>query len=167
MYHVTVIRVLALLLIYAALLAGIGLTKRGLEPVERKTFLMVSGIWAVSVFVANYLLYKAGVMSFLPWVENFMHTFLWIGVCLGILYLGLRETQPLAIQFVFFFVLSLLVKYAEQLLFGTWDLGHFFHLVHGNWAYVLGWSLLDGLYPLITLYSLRLASRRVSGLLVI
>ena len=27
-------------------------------------------------------------MSFLPWINNFMHTFLWIGMCLTWIYLG-------------------------------------------------------------------------------
>ena len=30
-------------------------------------------------------------MSFLPWLTNFMHTFVWIGVCLSYLYLGVGE----------------------------------------------------------------------------
>jgi hypothetical protein len=119
------------------------------------------------VFVANYVLFRLGVMSFLPWVNNFMHTFVWIGLCLTVLYLGLREDEPLPVQFVVFATFSLIVKYAEQLLFGTWDLGHFFYVFRGNTAYILGWSLADGLYPVITLYGLRLLGRWLAGLIVI
>jgi hypothetical protein len=119
----------------------------------------------VSVFIANYLLYRAGVMSFLPWVNNFMHTFIWIGLCLTFLYLGVRETESLWAQCVVFATFSLIVKYAEQRLFGTWDMHHFFfHSLHGNGAYVMGWSLADGTYPILTLIGLRLVARRVPGL---
>ena len=34
----------------------------------------------------------------------------------------------------------------------------------GNAAYVIGWSLADGLYPLFTLLGLRLAGRRIPRL---
>ena len=79
MYEVTPVRGLALLLFYAALFVVIRTTKKQIEPVERRTFLAIGLAWAVTVFVANYLLYKVGLMSFLPWVNNFAHTFLWIG----------------------------------------------------------------------------------------
>jgi hypothetical protein len=167
MPNITPIRVLAVLAVYAALFVIIRLLKPSIEPAERKTFFTIGGIWAVAVFVANYLLYRAGVMSFLPWVNNFMHTFLWIGVCLSVLYLGVREDQPMPVQFVVFATFSLIVKYAERLLFGTWELDHFFYVFHGNFAYVLGWSLADGLYPPLTFYGLRLLGRRVSGLIVL
>jgi len=123
-------------------------------------------VWAVCVFPANYLLYKAGAMSFLPWVNNFMHSFLWIGFCLSWLYLGVRENQPIVLQIVLFTTFSLIVKYAEQKLFGTWDHDNFFG-IQGNGAYVMGWSLADGTYPVLTLFGLRLAARYIPGLAVI
>jgi len=166
-YTITPLRVLGLLLLYAALFAVIRTHKKRIEPDERKTFFTIAGVWAISVFVANNLLYRAGLMSFLPWVNNFMHTFLWIGICLSFLYLGVREDEPMPIQLVIFATFSLIVKYAEQLLFGTWDHGHFFHVFQGNFAYVLGWSLADGLYPPLTFYGLRLLSRWVAGLIVL
>jgi hypothetical protein len=166
MYEVTPVRVLALLLFYAALFVVIRTTKKQIEPVERKTFLVIGLVWAVTVFVANYLLYKVDLVSFLSWVTNFAHSFVWIGFCLSWLYLGVRDTESLVTQCVIFATFSLIVKYAEQLLFGTWDLDHFFHVFHGNTAYVLGWSLADGLYPIITLYGLRLAARWIPGLVL-
>ena len=66
-----------------------------------------------------------------------------------------------------FATFSLIVKYAEQLLFGTWEHGHFFHVLRGNFAYVVGWSLADGLYPPLTFYGLRLISRWVPGLIAL
>jgi len=77
-----------------------------------------------------------------------------------VLYLGVGRTQPMWAQFVMFATLSLVVKVAERILFGTWELDHFFHVFHGNVAYVLGWSLADGLYPPITYYGLKLVGRR-------
>ncbi len=167
MFTITPVHVLGLLALYAGLFVIIRLIKPSIEPAERKTLLTVGGVWAVAVFVANYLLYRAGLMSFLPWLNNFMHTFLWIGVCLSLLYLGVREDQPMAVQFVVFATFSLVVKYAEQLLFGTWELDHFFHVFRGNFAYVLGWSLADGLYPPLTFYGLRLLGRLIPGLIVL
>lgn len=166
-HTVTPLRVLAVLAIYAALLQVARTHKKTLHREERKTFLVVGGLWAVSVFVANYGLYRLGVMSFLPWLNNFLHTFVWIGGCLTFLYLAIRERESMASQFLVFATFSLIVKVAEQRLFGTWELDHFFHLFDGNAAYVLGWSLADGLYPPITFYGLRLLGRRISGLLVL
>lgn len=158
MHTVTPIRIAALLLFYGGLLTVIRAIKPSIEPQERRPALLIGTAWAVSVFVANYLLFRAGVMSFLPWVNNFMHTFLWIGGCLTLLYLGVR-TRPMAAQFVIFATFSLVVKVVEQQLFGTWELDHFFHVFHGNAAYVLGWSLADGLYPPLTYHGLALLGR--------
>jgi hypothetical protein len=167
MYDVTPLRVLAILLFYAALLTIIRLTKPSIHPEERRTFVAIGLAWAAPVFVANYALYKADLMSYLPWVTNFMHTFLWIGICLTFLYLGVRSRQSMLTQIVLFTTFSLIVKYAEQIVFGTWDQDNFFHVLDGNGAYVMGWSLADGMYPLITLYGLRLAGRWIPGLVVI
>ncbi len=167
MYTITPSRIIGLLVFYAALFVIIRTYKKRVDRDERKTFLLIAGTWACSVFIANYLLYRAGVMSYLPLVNNFMHTFIWIGVCLTFLYLGVREDQPMLVQVIMFATLSLVVKYAENLLFGTWDHGHFFHIFRGNFAYILGWSLADGLYPLLTFHGLRLISRRVPGLVIL
>jgi hypothetical protein len=166
-YTVTAKTVLGLLAFYAALFVVIRTYQRRIEPKERKTFFTIALLWAVSVFVANYLLFRAGLMSFLPWINNFMHTFLWIGICLTFLYLGVRGRESMAVQFVMFATFSLIVKYAEQLLLGTWDHPHFFHVFRGNFAYILGWSLADGLYPLLTLHGLRLLRKWIPGLIVL
>jgi len=165
-YEITPLRVLGMLAFYAAVFVIIRLSRERIEPFERKTFIAIGLVWAVSVFPANYLLYKAGAMSFLPWVNNFMHSFLWIGFCLSWLYLGVRENQPIVLQIVLFTTFSLIIKYAEQKLFGTWDHDNFFG-IQGNGAYVMGWSLADGTYPVLTLFGLRLAARYIPGLAVI
>lgn len=159
MHTITPARIGALLLFYGALLVIIRVIKPSIAPEERRPALLIGATWAVCVFIANYLLFRAGLMSFLPWVNNFMHTFLWIGGCLTLLYLGVRRTQPMLVQFIVFATFSLIVKVAEQQIFGTWELGHFFHVFRGNTAYVLGWSLADGLYPPLTYYGLALLAR--------
>jgi hypothetical protein len=164
MYTVTPVGVFAILVFYAALLVIFRMFRSQVPPIERKTFIVIGGVWGVSVFVANYLLFRAGVMSYMPWLTNGLHTFVWIGICLATLYLAVRTNYSMATQFVLFATLSLIVKYAEQRVFGTWDLDHFFHVVKGNWAYVLGWSLADGLYPMLTRYGLRLAARGIPGI---
>jgi hypothetical protein len=113
--------------------------------------------WSVSVFVGNYVFYRIGIMSFLPWLNNFIHTFLWIGICLGTLYAGSYRESFLK-QFVLFATFSLIVKVFERTLLGTWELDHFFGM-HGNGAYIVGWSLLDGLYPAISAAGLKMISQ--------
>ncbi len=159
MYTVTPIRIAAVLAFYAGLFTVIRTIEPSIDEDERRPALLIGGGWAFTVFIANYLLFRAGVISFLPWVANFMHTFLWIGLCLTPLYLGVRRSRSMAAQFVIFATFSLAVKVVEQRVFGTWDLGHFFHVFQGNAAYVLGWSLADGLYPPITYYGLMLLRR--------
>lgn len=166
-YTVTPTRVIGALLLYAGLFAVIRTHKKRIGPDERKTALVVGGLWAVSVFVANWLLHRAGLMSFMPWTTNFLHTFVWIGGCLTFLYLGLRHRESMAVQCVVFATFSLVVKVVEQQLFGIWDHGHFFHLFEGNAAYVVGWSLADGLYPPLTFFGLRALGRHVTGLQVL
>ena len=163
---ISVLEVLGALAFYGGLFAIIRTTMHVVEPRERRTFVAIALVWAPSVFLANWLLYKAGAMSYLPWVNNFLHTFVWIGFLLSWLYLGVRERESLFVQCVIFATFSLIVKYAEQKLFGTWEHDNFFG-IDGNGAYVLGWSLADGTYPIVTLYGLRIASRWIRGLVVI
>ncbi len=165
MYTVTPVQIFALLLFYGALFVIILTFKKRIDRDERKTFFAIASGWAVSVFIGNYLFHLLGAMSFLPWINNFMHPFLWIGICLTFLYLGIREDYSMIVQFIFFATFSLIVKYAEQLLLGTWELDHFFFIAKGNAAYVLGWSILDGLYPPLTFFGLRFFSRWIPGLI--
>lgn len=164
MYQISALRVLGGLAFYAAIFVVIRLNRARIAPVERKTFIAIGLSWAVPVCLINYLLYRADLMSFLPWVTNFMHTFVWIGFCLSWLYLSVRDSHSMVTQIVLFTTFSLIVKYAEHILFGTWDHDHFFHVFEGNGAYIMGWSIADGLYPPITLFGLRLAARRIPGL---
>src|SRR5215471_20947857 len=152
------------LVVYAALFLVMRHAHPVLELNFRRTYLILCFGWAVSVFFGNYLFYKLGIMSFLPWLNNFFHTFIWIGLCLGFLYAG-SYFKPFWEQFALFAIFSFIVKWAEHQILGTWELGHFF-FVQGNVAYIVGWSLMDGLYPLISAAGLRLISRFVDGVVV-
>ncbi|MGH7504295.1 MAG: hypothetical protein ACRELX_01530 [Longimicrobiales bacterium] len=151
----TLFHYVLLLLVYAGLFLVIWrATQPGLDPAFRPTFLVLFVGWGFGTFVGNYLLHRAGVMSFLPWLNNGMHTFVWIGVCLGYLYAGVHR-RPMLQQFAVFAIFSFVVKVVENLLLGTWEHDRFF-FIPGNAAYIIGWSLADGLYPVLSLYGLRL-----------
>jgi hypothetical protein len=119
----------------------------------RATYLYLFIGWSLGTFVGNYLLFRAGYMSFLPWLNNFFHTFIWIGGCLGFLYAGAHR-KPWFEQFALFAIYSLLVKIAENAILGTWEHDNFFGIA-GNTAYIIGWSLADGLYPTLSIIGLR------------
>jgi hypothetical protein len=119
------------------------------------TYLFVG--WSLGTFTANYLLFRVGVMSFLPWLNNFLHTFVWIGLCLAFLYAGAYR-KPLLEQFALFAIYSFIVKIAERSILGSWEHESFFGFGN-NLTYIIGWSLLDGLYPVVSMVGLRLLSR--------
>ena len=133
------------------------------EPFRRTWWTLFWG-WGIGVFIANYLLYLAGFMSFLPWLNNAFHTLLWIGLCLGFMYAEAHR-RTFVEQFALYAIFSLIVKYAEHALLGTWEHGHFFG-IEGNTAYIIGWSLMDGLYPVVSVVGLKLISRMIGGLVV-
>jgi hypothetical protein len=50
----------------------------------------------------------------------------------------------------------------ESKVLGTWEFDRFF-FIDGNLAYIGGWSLADGLYPILSALVLRMAARFISG----
>lgn len=157
-----------ILALYAALFFVIqGLRRGGIRPEERKTYWLVGFLWAISVFVGNYAFYKIGIMSFIPWINNALHTFLWIGLVLGYLYMSTRSQRSIWRQSGYFIVFSFIVKYAEQMLFGIWEHDHFFWVFKGNFAYVLGWSIMDGIFPFLTNLVFRILGRFIPGLILV
>ena len=152
---------LLVLLFYGAMFLLIRHGVRGVELNFRKNYLVLFLGWGLGVFVGNYLFYLIGIMSFLPWLNNAFHTLIWIGLCLGYLYAGVYR-RPLIEQILLFIVFSFLVKMAEHLLLGTWEHDNFFG-IDGNAAYIVGWSIMDGLYPLISMAGLKLVGRFVDG----
>ncbi|HEX6558708.1 MAG TPA: hypothetical protein VF021_04580 [Longimicrobiales bacterium] len=144
------------LIVYGMLFVLMRHANRRIELSFRAAFSYLLVGWSIGTFVANYLLFRAGVMSFLPWLNNFFHTFIWIGLCLGFLYAGAYR-KPFIEQFALFAIYSLIVKIAEHAVLGTWQHNNFFG-IPGNTAYIIGWSLMDGLYPLVSMIGLRLVA---------
>ena len=97
----TFINYLLVLFIYFLMFLFIKYPKPSLEVGYRKIFFILSIGWAVLMFTGNYLMYRIGFMSFLPWLNNFIHSFLWIGVCLTWLYYCCHE-RPIIEQIIFF-----------------------------------------------------------------
>ena len=150
------------ILVYAGLFVVMQQIYPRIEAEYRKSFWLLFAVYAVGIFLGNYALYLLGVMSFLPWLNNIFHTAIWIGLCLSYLYGG-SYRKPFWVQFVLFAAFSYAVKLAEHHILGTWEFGHFFG-IPGNVAYILGWSLVDGLTPLLSLIVLRAASSFTAGL---
>ena len=152
------------LLVYLALFVVMLHGGRHIELSFRRTFIVLYVGWAGLVFPGNYLFYRLGIMSFLPWTNNLLHCFVWIGGCLGFLY-ATAYSLPLWHQVALFSIFSFIVKFAEWSILHTWEKTDFFG-IQGHAAYLVGWSLMDGLYPFISMAGLRLVSRPISGLLV-
>jgi len=157
------VRLLAILLVYAAIFLVAWYDKKKLDTAERRTFWFLYLFYAVTIFIVNYLGYLVGIFSFLPWLNSFLHTFVWIGIVLSYLFVAIYK-EPIAVQFLAFAFLSLAVRYSEYKLFGVWNHDHFLYLFRGTDAYILGWSFVDGFYSVATFPLLKLVSRKIPGL---
>lgn len=136
------------LLIYAMLFLFIRYPKPAVELNYRATFIFLSVFWGVLMFAGNYLAYRTGLMAFLPWLNNFLHSFVWVGFCLCWLYYATYE-RPVWEQFLFFAFLSFVIKMAEKLILGTWSLDNYLG-IQSRYAYIIAMSLIDGLYPVVS-----------------
>ena len=148
------------LLVYALMFLLIRHPRPKLELNYKANYIFLVGLWAFLMFTGNYLFYRLGVMSFLPWANNFIHSFLWVGVCLGWLYYCTHE-RPLLEQFIFFAFTSFIVKMAENMLLGTWNLDSYFG-INNKYAYIIAMSIVDGFYPIISLWVLNALAKRSS-----
>jgi hypothetical protein len=137
----------------------------GISDTERKTFVFLALAWGIGVFIGNYICYRIGIMNFIPWLNNGLHTFIWIALVLTYLFIVTHRSHSIYLQMFFFFIFSFIIKHAEQLLFSAWDHDHFFFVFKGKYAYILGWSIMDSLYPIISRIGLQLFGRFISGLL--
>jgi len=153
---------LLVLLVYAGFFVVIRYGKATMGEDFRKTFWLLFVVWAAGIFFGNYAFYRLDIMSFYPWLNNFIHSFIWIGLCLGFLYAG-SYRRPIWEQFVLFTMLSFAVKLAEQAILGTWVFDRFF-FINGQLAYLIGWSVVDGFYPILSGLGLKLAARYIKGL---
>lgn len=152
------------LLAYLAMFVLMRYANPRVELNFRKTYKVLYFGWGFGVFFGNYLFYQIGIMSFLPWLNNAFHTLIWIGLCLSFLYAGCYR-RPVWEQCALFAIFSFVIKVAEFMILGTWELDHFFG-IPGQWSYIIGWSLMDGLYPFISMVGLRLVSRFTEGIVV-
>ena len=159
-------KILVVLVVYALVFLVAWYNKKKLDAAEKKTFWVLYFLWSITIFIVNYLGYLIGIFSFLPWVNNFLHTFVWIGITLSYLFLAVRH-EHIVVQFMAFAAFSLVVRVAEYNLFGVWDLDHFLFAFRGTDAYIVGWSAVDGFYPIATFLVLRLFSKWISGLIVL
>lgn len=149
------------LLIYAGLWIAMRQPERTVDPAFRKSFMVLYVVWTIGIFTGNYLFYRLNIMSFTPWLNNVVHSFIWIGLCLTFLY-AVSYKRPLWEQLVLFVIFSFVVKLTEHVILGTWEFDHFF-FIEGNLAYIIGWSIVDAAYPIGSPIALYIASRFITG----
>ena len=145
------------LLIYGLMFLLIRFSKPTLELNYRANYFFLVLLWAFLMFTGNYLFYRLGVMAFLPWLNNGLHSFIWVGACLGWLYYCTYE-RPMWEQFILFAFTSFIVKMAEYLILGTWRKESYLG-IESPYAYLIVMSLVDGFYPLISKWVLNVLGK--------
>src|SRR5687768_17271113 len=140
----TILDYALVLLIYGLMYLFIRYPKPKMELNFRANFIFLLALWAFLMFTGNYLFYRLGVMSFLPWLNNLIHSGIWVGFCLGWLYYCTHE-RPWWEQFIFFSFTSFIVKMAENSLLGTWHLDSYLG-INNPYAYLVAMSIVDGFY---------------------
>lgn len=153
------------LLVYASLFLLMRQSHTRVELNFRRTFWWLYFGWGIGTFFGNYAFYCIGIMSFIPWLNNALHTFVWIGICLGFLYSEAHK-KNLGEQFALFAIYSFIVKWAEYTILGSWQHEHFFWVIRGTVGYIVGWSLMDGLYPVLSILGLSIVAKFVRGIVV-
>lgn len=154
----SIIDYLIVLLIYLLMFLLIRYPKPVVELNFRSNFKFLSIVWIILMFTGNYLFYKLGIMSFLPWLNNLIHCVGWIGLCLTWLYYASNH-RPMWELFIHFSFTSFIVKMAEHQLLGTWSMDSFLGIDH-PYAYLIAMSLVDGFYPLISKWLLNYFGKR-------
>jgi hypothetical protein len=149
---------LLILFIYGLLFLFIRYPKPKLELNYKANYIFLVAVWAFLMFTGNYLFYRLGVMSFLPWLNNLLHSFVWVGLCLGWLYYC-THGRPLWEQFIFFALTSFFIKMAENMILGTWNKESYFG-IDNRYAYIIAMSLVDGFYPIISRWLLNALGKR-------
>jgi hypothetical protein len=146
------------LFIYLLMFLLIRYPKPKLELNYRTNYIFLVGLWAFLMFTGNYLFYRLGVMSFLPWANNLIHSFIWVGLCLGWLYYCTYQ-RPLWEQFILFAFTSFIVKIAENMLLGSWNMDSYFG-INSKYAYIVAMSIVDGFYPIISRWIINALGKR-------
>jgi hypothetical protein len=130
----------------------------------RTNFKVLFVFWFIAMFTGNYLFYLLGVMSFLPWLNNFIHTLIWIGICLTWMYSGIRKNNMIE-QFILFAGYSFIVKMGESMILGSWMKDPFYFL-SGKYAYLIAMSIVDGFYAIISPIVLKVSKKFVAGVYI-
>jgi hypothetical protein len=139
---------LLVLFIYGLVFLLIFYTKNKIELNERTSFLVLYIFWSLAMFIGNYIGFLCGVMAFLPWLDNLMHSFGWVGFGLAWLYFSSRGL-PWYYRFFLSGMFSFLIKFAEHLILGTWTFDPYFFFT-GAYAYIVIMAIVDGFYPLVS-----------------
>jgi hypothetical protein len=143
-----IVNYLLVLFIYFLFFLLIKYPKPVVELNYRGNFYFLAVVWFILMFTGNYFFHLLGLMSFLPWLNNFIHSAIWIGLCLTWLYYCSHK-RPMLEQFIFFAFTSFIVKMAEHMLLGSWSMDGYFGINHPL-AYLIAMSLVDGFYPIIS-----------------
>ena len=146
------------LLIYGLMFLLIRYAKPKLELNYKANYTFLVLLWFFLMFTGNYFFHLFGVMSFLPWANNLIHSFIWVGLCLGWLYYCTHQ-RPLAEQFILFAFTSFIVKMAEHMLLGTWSMERYLGIDHPL-AYLIAMSIVDGFYPIISRWVINWLSKK-------
>ncbi|MFI5156221.1 MAG: hypothetical protein ACHQEM_08545 [Chitinophagales bacterium] len=139
---------LLVLLIYLLVFLLIRYPRRIIELNERSSFLLLFLSWSVFIFVGNYIGYLLGAMSFLPWLNNLIHSFGWVGIGLTWLYFSSREL-PWYYRFFLSAMYSFIIKFMENDILGSWQFDPYL-MFNGKWAYIIIMSAVDGFYPVLS-----------------
>lgn len=146
---------LLVLIVYGLFFLLIRFPKSQVELNFKGNFLFLAIVWFILMFTGNYFFHLLGLMVFLPWLNNFIHCALWIGVCLTWLYY-VAQHRPLWEQFIHFAFTSFIVKMAESQLLGSWSKESYLGIDHPL-AYLITMSVVDGFYPILSAWFLQWA----------
>lgn len=154
----SIIGYLIVLVIYLLMFSLIRYPKPVVELNYRGNFRFLAVAWIFLMFTGNYLFYRLGVMAFLPWLNNFIHCFLWIGICLTWLYYTSHH-RPMWELFIHFSFTSFIIKMAEHKILGSWSMDAYLG-INNPYAYVIAMSIVDGFYPIISKWLLDYFGRK-------
>jgi hypothetical protein len=158
----TLVDYLVTLGIYLLIYLLVRYPQRGIELNFRSSFITLYIIWSLAMFSGNYFGYLGGVMSFLPWLNNFIHSFGWVGFVLAWLYMTTRKL-PMLYRFFLSAMFSFIIKFSENMILGTWSFDPYFFF-EGKYAYLIIMSIVDGFYPLISDWLLKFLSKKFSSI---
>ena len=146
--YCTWIDYLLVLVVYGLIFLLVWYPKRKIELNSRCSFIVLYIFWSVAMFAGNYFGYLLGFMAFLPWLDNFIHSFGWVGFALAWLYFS-TTGLPWYYRFFLSAMFSFIIKFSENFILGTWTFDPYFFFT-GKYTYIIIMALIDGFYPLVS-----------------